>query len=88
MFTGSAIAKGGVTSTKCAKSAAPYNVCSHVSPYRTDLGKCTHQCDKTQGNNSAQVPLMKTVFFGSSGARRETENERRRKQRRGQTRRS
>ena len=23
---------------------------------RTDLGKCTHQCDETQGNNSTQTP--------------------------------
>ena len=31
---------------------------------RTDLGKCTHQCDKTQGNNRTQVLLTKIVFFG------------------------
>ena len=31
---------------------------------RTDLGKCTHQCDKTQGNNSAQSLSTTTVFSG------------------------
>ena len=29
-----------------------------------DLWKCTHQCDETQGNNSAQAISTKTVFFG------------------------
>ena len=28
---------------------------------RTDLGKCTHHCDKTQGNNSTRA--LSTIFF-------------------------
>ena len=28
------------------------------------LGKCTHQCDETQENNSIQALSTKTVFFG------------------------
>ena len=28
------------------------------------LGKCTHQCDETQENNSAQALSTKIVFFG------------------------
>ena len=31
---------------------------------RTDLGKCTHQCDGKQGNNSTQALSTKIVFFG------------------------
>ena len=31
---------------------------------KTDLGKCTHQCNETHGiNNSAQALLRKIVFF-------------------------
>ena len=51
---------------------------------RRDLWKCTHQCDETQGNNSAQAISTKMVFFGC----RKIDNKRRRKQRRGQARRS
>ena len=29
----------------------------------TDLGKWTHQCNETQGNNSAPVLWTKMVFF-------------------------
>ena len=43
---------------------------------RTGLGKCTHQCDETQGNNSAQVLSTKVIFFGC----KKTDNNRRRKQ--------
>ena len=32
---------------------------------RRDLGKCTHQCDETQGNNSVQALSTKNVFFSS-----------------------
>ena len=35
---------------------------------RTDPGKCTHQCDETQGNNSTQALL--TTTKNSSGVRR------------------
>ena len=28
------------------------------------IGKCAHQCDKTQGNNSTQALSTKIVFFG------------------------
>ena len=49
---------------------------------RTDLGICTHQCDGTQGNNSTQALLTKIVYFRCE----KTDNKRRRKQRRGQTR--
>ena len=31
---------------------------------RTDLGKCTHQCDEVQAYNSTQAFSTKTVFFG------------------------
>ena len=31
---------------------------------RTDLGKRTHQCDETQGNNSTQALSTKIVYFG------------------------
>ena len=31
---------------------------------RTGLGKCTHQCDETQGSNSTQALSTKSVFFG------------------------
>ena len=31
---------------------------------RTDLGKCTHQCNEAQGNNSTQTLSTEIVFFG------------------------
>ena len=44
---------------------------------KTDLGKCTHQCDETQGiNNSAQALSMKRFFFRC----KKIDNKRRRKQ--------
>ena len=47
------------------------------------LGKCTHQCDETQGNNSARALSTKTVM--SFGCKKiDIDNKRRRKQRRGQ----
>ena len=49
---------------------------------RTDPGKCTHQCDETQGHKSTQVLSTKIVFFGC----KKRDNKRRRKQKRGQTR--
>ena len=30
---------------------------------RTDLGKCTHQCHETRGNNSTRALSTKIVFF-------------------------
>ena len=30
---------------------------------RTDLGKCTHQYDETQGNNDTWALSTKTLFF-------------------------
>ena len=62
--------------TKMAKKNAIY--------YITDLGKCTHQCHETQGNNSTEVLSTKIVFFGCKNI----DNKRRGKKRRGQTRRS
>ena len=45
------------------KSECLYN--QHMTKInKTDLGKYTHQCDKTQGNNSTQVLSTKIVFFG------------------------
>ena len=32
---------------------------------RTDLAKCTHQCDETQENNSTRELSTKIVFLGS-----------------------
>ena len=32
---------------------------------RTDLGKCTYQCDETQENNSTRELSTKNLFFGS-----------------------
>ena len=31
---------------------------------RTDLGKCTHQCDETQENDSTRTLSTEIVFFG------------------------
>ena len=31
---------------------------------KTDLGKCTQQCDKTERSNSTQSLPAKNVFFG------------------------
>ena len=50
---------------------------------RTELGKCIHLYDETQGNTSAFNNKL-----SSSGARKIDNNKRRRKQRRRQTRRS
>ena len=36
----------------------------YCKQHRRDLGKCTHLCDKTQGNNSTPALLTKVVFFG------------------------
>ena len=47
---------------------------------RTDVEKCTHQCDETQGINSTRALSAKIVFFGF----KKIDNKRRRKQR-GQT---
>ena len=30
---------------------------------RTDVGKCTHQCEETQGNNSAQALSTKKILL-------------------------
>ena len=55
------------------------NICCWGWQNGTDLGKCTHQCEGTQGNRFRQK-------LSSSVARRVTDNKRRRKQRRGQIR--
>ena len=39
---------------------------------KLNLGKCTHQCDETQGNNSTRALSTK---LSSSGARRKTTKE-------------
>ena len=41
---------------------------------RTDLGKCTHQWDETQENNSTQALLTKIVFFGCEKGDRQQKN--------------
>ena len=51
---------------------------------RTDLGTCTHQYHEKQGNDPTRALSIKKK--PSSCARRETDNKRRRNQRRGQTR--
>ena len=42
---------------------------------RTDLGKCTHQCNEAQENYSTQTLSTKMIFFGC----KKIDNKRRRK---------
>ena len=42
---------------------------------RTGVGKRTHQCDETQGNNGTQALSTKIVFFGCKKRDRQQKKE-------------
>ena len=59
-------ALGGGRERERIKPQIIIHIILNLLSYRTDIGKCTHQCDETQGNNSTRYERFRTkiVFFG------------------------
>ena len=54
----------GKAAAKLIETRNERTAAGEVNKIERDLGKCTHQCDETQGNNSAQELSTKIVFVG------------------------